>query len=156
MTDIEKARQEIAAAQLKLDVALSYLGETPAPETPDGYLTPHFRVTEMDCNHCGRYGEDASMELMDVLEDVRRHFGAVPVTINSGVRCETHNRNVGGAASSRHLNKYADAADIVVNGISPSSVASYLEATDPGNRGIGRYSSFTHIDVRGYSARWNG
>jgi uncharacterized protein YcbK (DUF882 family) len=59
---------------------------------------------------------------------------------------------VGGAPNSRH--RHADAADIVVSQVPPSNVADYLESKDPGRWGLGRYSSFTHIDTRGYSARW--
>lgn len=130
--------------------------ETVDSGLPDGYLSPHFREAEFDCNHCGKYGDTISMELVDVLENVRAEFSGNAVTINSGVRCEQHNKNVGGASSSRHLVKFADAADIVVSNTSPSAVANYLESIDPGRYGIGRYSSFTHIDVRGYSARWTG
>lgn len=124
----------------------------------DGYLSPHIKITEMDCNHCGQYGDLTSEELLDVIEDVRSHFGGKPVTINSGVRCDQHNAAVGGASNSRHKVENADAADIVVQGIVASRVADYLEAQDPGKWGVGRYPSagFTHIDVRGYSARWTG
>lgn len=124
---------------------------------PEGYLSPHFREAEFDCNHCGKFGSHISRELLDVLEAVRAHFDA-PVTINSGVRCGSHNAAVGGASNSRHKVEYADAADIVVSGIVASRVADYLEANDPGKWGIGRYpsSGFTHIDVRGHSARWTG
>lgn len=124
---------------------------------PEGYLSQHFRETEFDCNHCGKYGAMINRELLAVLENVRAHFDA-PVTINSGVRCDFHNKAVGGARNSRHKTEYADAADIVVSGVFASRVADYLEAADQGEWGIGRYpsSGFTHIDVRGYSARWTG
>jgi len=121
---------------------------------PPEYLSPHFRKTEFDCNHCGKYGDKISRELVDVLEDVRSHFDC-PVTVNSGVRCETHNRNVGGATSSRHLDRYAEAADIVLTEATPMQVHSYLTGKYPGKYGIGKYNSFTHIDVRpGGPARW--
>ena len=41
----------------------------------DGYVSEHFRKTEFDCNHCGKYGEKISNLLLEVLEDVRAHFG---------------------------------------------------------------------------------
>ena len=120
-----------------------------------GYASPHFLYAEFDCNHCGKYGNAISTELLEVLEDVRAYFGGAPVTINSGVRCEQHNAAVGGASNSRHKVEYADAADIVVSGQAPSTVHAYLDKTYSGQYGLGQYSSFTHIDVRPNGpARW--
>jgi len=45
------------------------------------------------------------------------------------------------------------AADISVKGIPPSAIVSYLEAFYP-NHGIGLYTSFVHIDSRGYKVYW--
>lgn len=152
--DIDIARTEIITAMSSLQIALEYLDE---PKIKPGYLSPHFRISEMDCNHCGLYGDRASANLMAVLEDVREHFGNVPVTINSGVRCNQHNDNVGGASNSRHKIEYADAADIVVKGMSPNSVHAYLSGKYPDKYGIGSYNTFTHIDTRpGGPARWAG
>ncbi len=123
--------------------------------TPEGYLSPHFREAEFDCNHCGEHGYFASPELLDVLEKMRAHFGGAAVTINSGVRCDQHNAAVGGANNSRHKTEYADAADVVVAGVSPDTVHAYFAGEYPNKYGLGRYSSFTHIDVRpGGPARW--
>ena len=96
---------------------------------------------------------EPSWDLLAILEKIREHFG-VPVTINSGVRCVTHNKNVGGATSSQHL--YGTAADIRVKGISPSKVAEYAETLLPNTGGIGIYSTFVHVDVRKTKSRWNG
>ena len=46
------------------------------------------------------------------------------------------------------------AADIKVSGISPSEVHKYLTGKYQGEYGIGKYNSFTHIDVRDGCARW--
>lgn len=105
------------------------------------------------CGKCGGHPVEPSWDLIEVLEKIREHFGA-PVTVNSGVRCATHNKNVGGATYSQHL--YGTAADIVVKGVSPAKVAEYAETLLPGTGGIGRYSTFTHIDVRKTKSRWNG
>ena len=124
-----------------------------SPPLPEGRLSEHFLVSEMDCNHCGKYGETSSKELLTVLEDVRDRFG--PVVVNSGVRCATHNANVGGASGSRHLVGNADAADIVCPDASVKQVREYLLSKYPNQYGIGTYSSFVHIDTRpGGPARW--
>lgn len=105
------------------------------------------------CGKCGGYPVEPSWDLIDVLEKIRGHFGA-PVRINSGVRCITHNKNVGGATSSQHL--YGTAADIRVDGVSPAEVAEFAETLLPNTGGIGTYSTFVHVDVRKAKSRWNG
>lgn len=89
-------------------------------------------------------------ELLFILDDVRRHFGS-PVTVNSSQRCKPHNSAVGGSVFSQHL--YGRAADIVVKDVSPDDVHKYIDETHE-NVGLGKYKSFTHIDVRGHRARW--
>lgn len=114
----------------------------------DVKVSANFKLYEFECNHCGTV--KISPELIEMVQKVRNHFGR-PVTINSGYRCPTHNKAVGGAANSQHL--YGTAADIVVSGVSPSKVADYCESFADG---LGRYKTFTHIDCRGHKARWNG
>ena len=43
------------------------------------------------------------------------------------------------------------ATDIVVAGMTPGEVQDACEKFD----GLGRYDSFTHVDSRGYKARWD-
>lgn len=90
--------------------------------------------------------------LVEILQDVRDHFGA-PVDVHSGHRCVPYNEFVGGAEASRHIK--ADAADFTVRGVSPNEVQRYLLGKYPDQHGIGRYNTFTHVDTRGYRARWD-
>ena len=113
-----------------------------------GSLSDHFDEREFACACCGEVVVEPG--LVDVLEDVRRHFGK-PVTVQSGYRCAAHNADVGGATYSQHL--YGKAADIVVKDTDPSEVQDYLREHAGG---LGSYTSFTHVDVRGYTARWKG
>ncbi len=78
-------------------------------------LSKHFSRKEFKCK-CGKCDYDTiDAELLVILEDVREHFGK-PVIINSGNRCPTHNKNVGGATNSYHVR--GRAADIVIKGVS--------------------------------------
>lgn len=114
-------------------------------------LSEHFSENEFKCK-CGNCELiKPPVELLNVLEDIREHFGK-PVTIMSGYRCPVHNAEVGGAKNSRH--KKGDASDIKVKDISPNSVQEYVLNKYPDQYGIGRYPYFTHIDVRDYKARW--
>ena len=116
----------------------------------------YFKRSEFACK-CGKYCNGFPVEpdkkLIKTLETIRDHFG-VPVTVSSGIRCKTHNTNVGGASQSQHMK--GTAADIKVKGISPSEVVKYAESLMPNTGGIGTYNTFTHIDVRSTKARWNG
>ena len=113
-------------------------------------LSPHFRREEFACR-CGCGTDTVDAALITVLEKIRSHFDA-PIKVTSGIRCPDHNRAVGGASNSQHL--YGKAADIQVKGVEPAAVAGYAEYLLGGCCGVGRYSSFTHVDVRPDPARW--
>jgi uncharacterized protein YcbK (DUF882 family) len=117
-----------------------------------GDISPHFNRSEFACK-CGCGFTAVDVELLGVLEDVRGHFNA-PLTLDCVCRCPTHNKAVGGVIHSQHVQGIA--ADIKVTGYSPAVVADYLGSQYPKKYGVGRYSSFTHIDVRPGLARWNG
>ncbi|MCP5006600.1 MAG: DUF882 domain-containing protein [Planctomycetes bacterium] len=113
-------------------------------------LHKHFSRTEFECpDGCGF--DPVDKELLWVLIDLRQSFGR-PITINSGCRCPKHNAAVGGGTKSQHL--LGKAADIVIRGVAPELVSNYLEERYPDKYGIGRYETFTHIDVREMKARW--
>lgn len=117
-----------------------------------GDLSEHFSRSEFRC-HCGCGFDTVDAELIRVLELLRSGFGGCAVTINSGCRCKKQNRAVGGSDGSMHIG--GKAADIVVAGIGSEHVADYLEGRYAGAYGIGRYPTWTHIDVRsGPKARW--
>lgn len=122
--------------------------------TKDGtkFLSSNFRVREFRCQD----GTDpifVDSDLVDILQKVRDHFGKA-VTITSAFRTASHNKKVGGAKYSQHL--YGKAADIKVSGVAPSVVADFAETLMPSTGGIGRYATFTHVDVRKVKSRWNG
>lgn len=116
------------------------------------YISKNFRVREFRCQD----GSDVvfiESDLVDILQKIRDHFGKA-VTINSAFRTASHNKKVGGATYSQHL--YGTAADIKVSGVAASVVADFAEALMPSTGGVGRYSTFTHVDVRKVKSRWNG
>ncbi len=110
----------------------------------------YFKRAEFACN-CGCGFSAVDVELLEVLEDVREHFNQ-PITINSGCRCEAHNKAVGGEVRSKHTQGIA--ADFVVRGVSPAKVHQYLVGKYPNEYGIGLYKTWVHLDVRGEKARW--
>lgn len=114
-------------------------------------ITENFDSTEFDC-HC-TYPDCqityVDFDLVNWLQKKRDEWGKT-ILIDSGFRCTRHNRNVGGKKGSYHL--IGKAADIKVLGMLPEEVADACEDF----HGLGRYPTFTHVDVRGYKSRWRG
>lgn len=120
-------------------------------------LSNSFYSYEFDCHGSGCCSQTKINEtLVKYLQAIRDHFGK-PITITSAYRCPVHNANVNGATGSRHC--AGDAADIVVQGVTPRIVAQYAESI--GILGIGLYETqadgfFVHIDTRTYKSYWYG
>ena len=114
-----------------------------------GNVSTHFSREEFECN-CGCGFGAVDIELLRLLEEAREHFGK-PVHINSGCRCDTYNKRVGGSAKSQHV--LARAADIVIDNIHPDKIKEFFIGKYPDKYGIGGYPSFTHIDTRSVKAR---
>lgn len=117
----------------------------------------HFNRSEFACKcggkYCNGFPVEPSRELVELLDKVRAHYGE-PVRVSSGIRCTRHNANCGGATQSQHLR--GTAADIRVDGVSPTELYNYLCSIMPNSGGIGKYSWGCHVDVREQKARWNG
>jgi uncharacterized protein YcbK (DUF882 family) len=124
-----------------------------------GNLSEHFDTEEFGVQcRCGcGFGsdvEDTNPTLWAALEKLRTACGNKPIRINSCARCKSYNRSVGSTDTSQHV--LGNAADIVIEGKSPREVANIAEELWPNKYGVGRYSQFTHIDVRRNKARWYG
>ncbi len=117
-----------------------------------GNISKNFNREEFKCQ-CGECNLDTvDAKLVEVLQDVRDHFGS-SVTITSGNRCESHNAKVGGAPASQHIKSRA--ADFKVSGVSVQDVYDYLYDKYPKELGLGLYSSWVHVDSRSNGpARW--
>lgn len=115
-------------------------------------VSEHFTREEFAC-HDGCGFDTVNSELLDMLENLRKHFGK-PIIINCGCRCDKHNAAVGGKPKSQHL--LGNAADITVPGMTPKQVQDAFEKIYPKQHGMGRYPKFTHVDCREVPARWIG
>lgn len=113
-------------------------------------ISQHFSREEFSCR-CGCGFNTVDCELLVILEEVRNHFNK-PITINSGCRCESHNKSIGGSDKSQH--KLGRASDIVVKGVNPHDVFTWLNDNLKDKYGLGNYETFTHIDTRDNKARW--
>jgi len=86
------------------------------------------------------------------LERVRSYFGNRAISINSWYRPPSINRAVGGVSNSTHIQGYA--VDFTIAGISPVEVYQKLDSWHGKAGGLGKSVVFTHLDLRGYAARW--
>ncbi len=116
-----------------------------------GDLSTHFDRSEFACP-CGCGFDTVDARLIEYLEAIRQYFDR-PVMITSACRCDSYNREIGGAELSQH--KLGRAADIVVKDVTPQEVQEYcMNQLAPA--GLGSYENFTHIDSRSGCARWDG
>ena len=120
-------------------------------------LTKNFSLDEFQCK-CGCDMPRSVMEnifkLSDQLQILRDIYGAIDV--NSAYRCKSHNESIGSKSTSQHI--LGKAADITA-GLKPGELADVIEEDIDNNvvkfGGLGRYNTFTHVDVRDSKARWD-
>ena len=117
----------------------------------------YFKKPEFACKcgkYCDGYPAEIDMNMVKIADKIRNRIGK-PITINSGLRCKTHNANVGGVSNSQHL--LGNAADLgCPAGCTPTQMASIAEEIMGNTGGIGIYSWGIHIDTRSAKSRWNG
>lgn len=115
------------------------------------YLTPNFQLTEFVRPSDPMPDESILQNLQQLANrlQVIRDLVGRPVLINSGYRTPEHNRAVGGASASQHLQ--GKAADIIIPGMPASQVQQMLKNW---SGGLGCYQHYTHVDIRPTRARW--
>lgn len=89
------------------------------------------------------------IELVVMFERIRQHFGSKPLIINSAFRTLSWNQQVGGSPKSQHLQ--GKALDLQPPGNMPVNVffnELKSNASWMGIRGLGKYKTFCHVDIR--------
>jgi uncharacterized protein YcbK (DUF882 family) len=122
-------------------------------------LTNNFYLKEFEC-HCGcdmpRNVMENVFKLSDTLQFLRNRTQNA-IRINSAYRCESHNKSIGSNSTSQHV--LGKAADITIGKMKPKATADLIERLMDEEvilqGGLGRYNTFTHIDIRGTKARWD-
>lgn len=119
--------------------------------------SPHLTWTELACKDGTLYPENFKKDgrvykLAAMFEQIRLACGGKPLTVLSAYRTEAHNRKIGGARFSQHVQ--GRALDLrppkgmtvtkfhqVIIGLAKSDLGKTI-------RGVGLYSTFVHIDIR--------
>ena len=115
-------------------------------------LSAHIQVHEVACND-GSRPVFISQALIDILENIRVHFGR-PLHIDSGYRTVAYNAKIKNSSpKSQHCNGLA--ADIKVEGHTPTEVYAYADQLLGEHGGLGIYNTFVHVDVRADKSRFD-
>ena len=122
-------------------------------------LTTHFNVSEFRCKCGGNHEILIDNNLFQKLEQLFTTLNCSKIIVNSGYRCTTHDKKVGGNGSGQHTK--GTAADIVCYDKAGKKISSKIvccAAQDIGFGGIANIDSTytaTHVDTRS-GIKWYG
>ncbi len=117
-------------------------------------VSEHFKVSEFACNNADyRQFVRIHPDLVKLLEKIRTKVGSA-IHLTNAHRPWPHNRAVGGEINSQHIAGLA--ADIYCDDISIGQLHAICDEIVGDTGGVGRYSTFVHVDARGSAARWDG
>lgn len=124
--------------------------------SPYTVLFPHFKSRGRKRNSLPpRYMWRNIAKTLHVLDILASSMRARPKPLVSVYRSPTYNRAVRGRSQSQHLqNRAVDVQFYGVSAYTVSSVARRLRKEGKFKGGVGRYSSFTHVDTRGHNVDW--
>ena len=108
----------------------------------DFQITKHFKLIEFQCPCCHRVLLNPL--LVSKLELLRLKWGK-PIIINSGFRCVSHNREVGGVIDSKH--KLGQAADVRVISSEQGVFREIAVATGFSKAITYRKRGFVHLEI---------
>lgn len=121
-------------------------------------LTTNFSLAEFQSKDGAEFPSGVIGKLTELayaLQIIRNEL-KVPISITSGYRSPEHNKKIGGAQESTHMQGIA--ADFKAQGMAPNAVAAILERLIKENKipqgGLKAYASWVHYDIRGTKARW--
>lgn len=124
----------------------------------------HLAWSELACKDGTAYPvkfRDRAFRLAAVFESIRRACGDNPIQVLSAYRTPAHNRKVGGARNSQHVQ--GRALDLMPpTGYTVDTfyrlIRSLAQTSLPEIRGIGKYKTFVHVDIRPgtHLALWRG
>src|SRR5579864_1093640 len=105
-------------------------------------MAEFFSEKEFSCPCCG--ANKIETEVIARIDTIRSSLG-VPLHINSGYRCEKHNKEVGGAKDSQHL--IGKAIDVSIANMTAAKKYEFLSLALEHFNGIGVGNTFFHLDL---------
>lgn len=127
----------------------------------------HLSWSELACKDGTPYPEalrsTRAVDLAALFEAIRALCGGQPLTVSSAYRSPAHNRKIGGAPDSQHMQGRALDLKPPAGMTVPEFYERIWQARDslPKLGGIARYRTFVHVDTRPRApgqrlALWNG
>lgn len=141
----QKAEKDFRAARNGTNVSLEIALKAAVAGEDVWDTVKYFTPGEFACK-CG-CGCDTPVEprLLRLADQVRSHFGA-PCIVSSGVRCEKHNKAVGGVSGSRHLQ--GKAMDFRIEGSSATKTLAYVQSLPGVRYAYAIDKNYVHMDVK--------
>ena len=94
--------------------------------------------------YCNGFPAEPDKKLVRLADRIRSHYG-YPAIVSSGIRCQTHNANVGGVSGSRHC--IGTAMDFCVKNVSASELLEYVWKQPETNYAYAIDANYIHMDV---------
>lgn len=124
----------------------------PTPDAPesDNFWDDikYFSRNEFQCHcggkYCNGFPYEPSEKLVRLADTIRKELG-VPMTVSSGVRCETHNAAVGGVPNSYH--RFGRAMDFAAKGKTAAQVLEVVKRHPEVHYTYAINSNYVHMDV---------
>jgi len=98
------------------------------------------------CGKCGGFPAEPAETLVRVIDDIRQRLGK-PIMVSSGVRCESHNAEVGGVYNSRHLSGHA--VDFACPGVPQAEVMALIAQYPDIKYYYAIDKEYIHMDIGG-------
>lgn len=146
-----KLIETIKAEQMKLGVKVDGVAGEITTNARNNQLNwnniKYFKQSEFTCK-CGCGLNNMDLKVVKIADEIRMHFGQACI-VNSGTRCTSHNKKVGGVSNSRHLT--GKAVDLYVKNISVTTLLAYTKELV--KQGKLRYTyliagNAVHIDIK--------
>lgn len=89
------------------------------------FFTPEEVRCRCGGRYCGGFPHTVQPLLMEIADRARRWSGH-PITVVSGLRCDTWNRLQGGVENSQH--RFGEALDVYFRGVTPEAALAWLQS----------------------------
>ena len=140
----QQAEKDFRAARNNTDAPLETALKAAVAGEDTWDTVQYFTPGEFACK-CGCGNETpVDPRLLRLADTVRGHFGAACI-VSSGVRCEAHNKKVGGVANSRHLS--GKAMDFRIKDVTAVKTLAYVQSLAGVRYAYAIDKNYVHMDV---------